>query len=1040
MSNFNEYFKNKGAKTIVDKFFTGADGYNPKHKITDLTYEIVQEPPYPSSYYIENSLTASHKVKVIYELDNDGKKLETEFEVPREVDGVFIIDGSYRVATNTLGNDYDCRMNFSGVGDHIINFDYDRRYNIKTNVLNIKRYNKSLGILDKPITIPYDQIDEYPDKELLRLTPKQIKKLEIKLDLDYKPEFICRKVINDCIAFGDDRVKDLIIDKSINSVAQGFMQFLLKDNNGRNLWSARKRIMTYFSKYNKLQEQTTAITTLAYRYWKGSSEIDSNEIQVPPGVNAMNLESLRSKIMISETVAYNATMCDLIDIGDTPINQNTNKQNSLTVSTHLTDEGVMFDVYDKNFTKITIDYMDYLNSKVVASEYVDYETKAVVPNDNGKIEVKHRMKRKTVDKDDYDLIDLHPDYRLSTSTRRIPFLNMTDSVRISMGSSMLKQAIPLANAQRPLVDTGNHDDLNDNVLNTRFQYPEGKVTKITDTDVIITLPSGEETKITRKTAIQSIHDIAVWTEPKVKVGDKVKQGDVITGSHEVEKDTVKPGLNTFVLYSAYKGLVHEDAVVVSESYADRMSSYGIIDLSIDIKTNTTLKWIAPIGTKVKSKDSIVTLLKAVKLDQLNLAIQNKLGGAMPDISEYTVEQHLVVPNDIDEAYVSDVLVQANKPKISKDAVRIDYTWSKKSQKLIDEYNKNMDRDVMYKKFPEYVAADRLKPVEMNPEEVKTVYKIRVRLIKVHRLVVADKLTNRYGGKGVISAILPDSEMPVIDGKKVELIMNPYSTINRKIPSVIAEVALGNCAVKVHDLVDEYKKTATGRKKIMPLLEKVYPGRYTKMDVQEFIKLHNNSKLEDVYYFNVGCFSKYTPAKIQELMNYLGVSMQSDVYMPETDLTDLEELKSVLTPEEYQDVVKKMDGKFKKVEKPLMAGYVTIEQLYHIPSYSNKVTSDISPRNSKAEPIMGRGSYRDTGQKIGEMETYALLSRNVKKFIHTYREGSEKEQNQRFLDNLMALGLMVVDNKGYAQGGSALKTSIGNMKKKYGLVGEKGGNL
>ena len=69
-----------------------------------------------------------------------------------------------------------------------------------------------------------------------------------------------------------------------------------------------------------------------------------------------------------------------------------------------------------------------------------------------------------------------------------------------------------------------------------------------------------------------------------------------------------------------------------------------------------------------------------------------------------------------------------------------------------------------------------------------------------------------------------------------------------------------------------------------------------------------------------------------------------------------------------------------------------------------------------------------------METYALLSRNVKKFIRPYREGSEREQNQRFLDNLMALGLMVVDDMGYAQGGSALKTSIEDMKKKYGLKG------
>ena len=329
-----------------------------------------------------------------------------------------------------------------------------------------------------------------------------------------------------------------------------------------------------------------------------------------------------------------------------------------------------------------------------------------------------------------------------------------------------------------MVDTGNYEDLEDNVLNTKFQYPEGEVTDINEENVEITLPDGKVTKIARRTAIQSLNDVAVWTEPKVKVGDKVKQGDIITGSHEVEKDTVKAGLNTFVLYSAYKGLVHEDAVVVSESYADRMSSYGVIDLTIDVKTSTSLKWIAPIGTRVKSKDSIVTLYKAVKLDQINQLLQDKLGSVHKDsegqdITEFTVEQHLNVPNNIDYVYVSVVMIQENLgPKIPKNIKAPDYTWAHESQKVIDEYNKTMNRDVMYKKFPEYVAADRLKPIEMDPKNYKTVYTIRIRLIKVHRLVVADKLTNRYGGKGVISAILPDSEMPVVDGKKVELIMNP----------------------------------------------------------------------------------------------------------------------------------------------------------------------------------------------------------------------------------------------------------------------------
>ena len=215
-----------------------------------------------------------------------------------------------------------------------------------------------------------------------------------------------------------------------------------------------------------------------------------------------------------------------------------------------------------------------------------------------------------------------------------------------------------------------------------------------------------------------------------------------------------------------------------------MTSYGVIDLSIDIKTSTSLKWIAPIGTRVKSRDSIVTLYKAVKIDQINQLLQDRLGSLHKDdqghdITEYTVEQHLKVPNNIDDAIVSDVMIQENvKPRIPRNVKAPDYTWARESQKLIDEYNKNMNREIIYKKFPEYVAADRLKPIELDPKNYKTVYTVRIRLIKIHRLVVADKLTNRYGGKGVISAILPDSEMPVVDGKKVELIMNPYSTINR----------------------------------------------------------------------------------------------------------------------------------------------------------------------------------------------------------------------------------------------------------------------
>lgn len=608
----------------------------------------------------------------------------------------------------------------------------------------------------------------------------------------------------------------------------------------------------------------------------------------------------------------------------------------------------------------------------------------------------------------------------------------------------MKQSIPLVNAQRPLVDTGNNEELINNIMNERFKYESGTVKKIDEDKVTIELKDGTETEVLRRTALQSMNDISVYTEPKVKVGQTVKQGDVICGAVGLENDTYKAGLNTLVLFHAMFGLVNEDALVVSESYAERMCHYSIIDLNINVRNSMSLKWMAPIGTRVKSGDSIVTLFKAVRLDEVNKALNEKLGGLFgeegKDLTQYTVEDSLKVPNNIDEAYISDILVQENKkPNIPKSQKAPDYTFSHQSQKVIDEYEKNKDRSPIYAKFPEYVAADTLDPINMDPDNFKVVYTIRVRLIKKTILMVGSKVTNRYGGKGVISKVMPDELMPIMVDKssgkqyRVEVVMNPYSTINRKIAGVLIEQSLGLIAHKIRELVDTYKSTKTGQKKIMPLVRKYYPGRYDSMTVEDFIKLHDSKPIEEVYYFNVGCFSDFTIDKVDAWMNELGVESQSDILMPEDQLADMDELKANLSPEEYEQIVERMKGKFRKVEKKLQCGWLTLEELYHIPSYSNKVTTslygvDVNPKTN--EPILGKGRYRVTGQQIGEMELACLLSRNAKQYITMARKDTAIEDNQIFLNNLLGLGMTVVNDEGYNQGGSSLRQEMNRMKNKF----------
>ena len=172
------------------------------------------------------------------------------------------------------------------------------------------------------------------------------------------------------------------------------------------------------------------------------------------------------------------------------------------------------------------------------------------------------------------------------------------------------------------------------------------------------------------------------------------------------------------------------------------------------------------------------------------------------------------------------------------------------------------------------------------------------------------------GKGVIAKIVPDEDMPIVNGKKIEVVLNPYSLIGRKIPSQIMEIFLSNIAVKLHENVEEMKN---GRmNEIMPMINKYYGDKFKDMSVQEFIKLHNEKGM-DIYSFNVGCFSHFTPELIQKWGDELGVGTQADVYMPEKELADLDELKEVLSEDEYNELVKSMEGKFRKVDKQLMTG-------------------------------------------------------------------------------------------------------------------------
>jgi DNA-directed RNA polymerase beta subunit len=216
------------------------------------------------------------------------------------------------------------------------------------------------------------------------------------------------------------------------------------------------------------------------------------------------------------------------------------------------------------------------------------------------------------------------------------------------------------------------------------------------------------------------------------------------------------------------------------------------------------------------------------------------------------------------------------------------------------------------------------------------------------------------GKGVISRIIPDDEMPRVNGEPCGVILNPYSIIGRKIPSVVMETGLSNVAVRLYEIVTEMINT--GRKdEILPLLNKYYDKKFQKMRITEFLRKYKEQGL-NLFSFDVGCFSKYTPEIIQKWMNELGVSTSSEVEIPALEAADLDALKDAMSEEEFESYKESLKGKYVKIDRPLMYGYNYIIKLYHVPEAANKVTSDMND-NKYGQPILGGGKYRREGELV-----------------------------------------------------------------------------
>jgi DNA-directed RNA polymerase subunit beta len=176
--------------------------------------------------------------------------------------------------------------------------------------------------------------------------------------------------------------------------------------------------------------------------------------------------------------------------------------------------------------------------------------------------------------------DVSPKQLVGVSASLIPFLEHDDANRALMGSNMQKQAVPLMRTEVPVVGTGMELEVTRNSSMIVKAAESGVVEEVDAAKIRI----GDRVQRLRK--FEGLNEKTCLNQrPFVKVGQKVKKGDVIADGAATQHGELALGRNTLVAFMPWDGYNFEDAILISEQVVkeDRYTSIHIQEFEIECR-------------------------------------------------------------------------------------------------------------------------------------------------------------------------------------------------------------------------------------------------------------------------------------------------------------------------------------------------------------------------------------------------------------------------------------------------------------------------
>ena len=258
---------------------------------------------------------------------------------------------------------------------------------------------------------------------------------------------------------------------------------------------------------------------------------------------------------------------------ETPEGPNIGLINSLATFARVNKYGFIETPYRKVENGVVTDEVSYMSATeemrhTVAQANAKLDEKGKFVNDL--VSTRQNGEYMLAQNEAVDLIDVSPKQLVSVAASLIPFLENDDANRALMGSNMQRQAVPLLQAEAPLVGTGIEEVVARDSGAAIMAKRAGIIDQVDASRIVIRATEDLElgdagVDIYRMRKFQrSNQNTCINQRPLVKVGQQIKKGEVIADGPSTDMGELALGKNVVVAFMPWNGYNYEDSILISE--------------------------------------------------------------------------------------------------------------------------------------------------------------------------------------------------------------------------------------------------------------------------------------------------------------------------------------------------------------------------------------------------------------------------------------------------------------------------------------------